>query len=159
MFVRISSVDGLDGGWTIEDSVAFARELKARGADVIDCSSGGLSGSATAARIPRGYGFQLPFAARIRKEAGIATMAVGLIVHPQQAEDALADGAADLIAIGREAMFDPNWPLHAEMALGAAEGETYASWPKQAGWWLERREPGLRKLDGPPLPFRTRAKA
>jgi 2,4-dienoyl-CoA reductase-like NADH-dependent reductase (Old Yellow Enzyme family) len=80
-------------------------------------------------------------------------------VHPQQAEDALADGAADLIAIGREAMFDPNWPLHAEMALGAAQGEVYASWPKQAGWWLERREPGLRKLDGPLLPFRTRANA
>jgi 2,4-dienoyl-CoA reductase-like NADH-dependent reductase (Old Yellow Enzyme family) len=155
MFVRISSVDGIDGGWTIEDSVAFARELKARGVDAIDCSSGGLTGSATAARIPRGYGFQLPFAARIRKEAEIATMAVGLIVHPQQAEDALADGAADLIAIGREAMFDPNWALHAEMALGAAEG--YGSWPKQAGWWLERREPGLRKLEGPPLPFRTRA--
>jgi 2,4-dienoyl-CoA reductase-like NADH-dependent reductase (Old Yellow Enzyme family) len=157
MFVRVSSVDGLDGGWTIEDSVAFARELKARGVDAIDCSSGGLTGSATAARIPRGYGFQLPFAARIREEADIATMAVGLIVHPQQAEDALKDGAADLIAIGREAMFDPNWPLHAEMALGAADGETYASWPKQAGWWLERREPGLRKLEGPPLPFRTRA--
>jgi 2,4-dienoyl-CoA reductase-like NADH-dependent reductase (Old Yellow Enzyme family) len=159
LFVRISSVDGLDGGWTIEDSIAFARELKARGVDVIDCSSGGLTGSATAARIPRGYGFQLPFAARIRAEAEIATMAVGLIVHPQQAEDAVADGAADLIAIGREAMFDPNWPLHAEMALGAREGELYGSWPKQAGWWLERREPGLRKLDGPPLPFRTRAEA
>jgi 2,4-dienoyl-CoA reductase-like NADH-dependent reductase (Old Yellow Enzyme family) len=90
-------------------------------------------------------------------------MAVGLIVHSQQAEDALADGAADLIAIGREAMFDPNWPLHAEMALSAREGELYGevftSWPKQAGWWLERREPGLRKLDGPPLPFRTRAEA
>jgi 2,4-dienoyl-CoA reductase-like NADH-dependent reductase (Old Yellow Enzyme family) len=157
LFVRISSVDGLDGGWTIEDSVAFARELKARGVDVIDCSSGGLTGSATAARIPRGYGFQLPFAARIRKEAEIATMAVGLIVHPQQAEDALAEGAADLIAIAREAMFDPNWPLHAEMALGATDGELYASWPEQAGWWLERREPGLRKLEGPPLPFRTRA--
>jgi 2,4-dienoyl-CoA reductase-like NADH-dependent reductase (Old Yellow Enzyme family) len=157
LFVRISSVDGLDGGWTIDDSVALARELKARGVDVIDCSSGGLTGSATAARIPRGYSFQLPFAARIRNEAGIATMAVGLIIHPQQAEDALADSAADLIAIAREATFDPNWPLHAEMALGAAEGELYASWPKQAGWWLERREPGLRKLDGPPLPFRTRA--
>jgi len=159
LFVRISSVDGLDGGWTIEDSVAFARELRARGVDVIDCSSGGLTGSATAARIPRGYGFQLPFAARIRSEAEIATMAVGLIVHPQQAEDALSEGAADLIAIGREALFDPNWPLHAEMALGAREGEIYASWPKQAGWWLERREPGLRKLEGPPLPFRTRANA
>jgi 2,4-dienoyl-CoA reductase-like NADH-dependent reductase (Old Yellow Enzyme family) len=83
-------------------------------------------------------------------------MAVGLIVHPQQAEDALQAGEADLIAIGREAMFDPNWPLHAEMVLGAADGEeVFASWPKQAGWWLERREPGLRQLEGPPLPFRS----
>ncbi|GAC1555574.1 MAG: NADH:flavin oxidoreductase/NADH oxidase [Beijerinckiaceae bacterium] len=156
VFVRVSSVDGLEGGWTIEDTVTFARELKARGIDVIDCSSGGLAGSATAARVPRGYGFQLPFAARVRAEAGIATMAVGLIVHPQQAEDALAAGEADLIAIGREAMFDPNWPLHAEMVLGAADGEeVFGSWPKQAGWWLERREPGLRKLEGPPLPFRS----
>jgi len=144
LFVRISSVDGLDGGWTIEDSVAFARELRARGVDVIDCSSGGLTGSATAARIPRGYGFQLPFAARIRSEAEIATMAVGLIVHPQQAEDALSEGAADLIAIGREALFDPNWPLHAAQALGA--DAEFARWPVQYGWWLTRREGLLRKL-------------
>lgn len=157
LFVRISSVDGLDGGLEIEDSIAFVRAAKARGVDVIDCSSGGLLGSATAARIPRGYGFQVPFAERIRKEADIMTMAVGLIIHPQQAEDVLVAGRADLIAVAREAMFDPNWPLHAELELTAKQGEVFDNWPKQYGWWLERREPGLRKLEGPALPFRRDA--
>jgi 2,4-dienoyl-CoA reductase-like NADH-dependent reductase (Old Yellow Enzyme family) len=158
LFVRISSVDGVEGGLELADSIAFAREAKARGVDVIDCSSGGLMGSATAARIPRGYGFQVPFADAIRRDAEIATMAVGLILHPQQAEDVLASGAADLVAIGREALFNPNWPLHAELALRETRGEigdgTFAAWPKQYGWWLERREPGLRRLEGPALPFR-----
>ena len=147
--VRISSVDGVDGGLDLADSIAFAGEAKARGTDIIDCSSGGLMGSATAARIPRGYGFQVPFADEIRRQAGIATMAVGLILHPQQAEDVIANSHADLIAIGREALFDPNWPLHAQMALGTQGGEVFDAWPKQYGWWLERREPGLRKLEGP----------
>ncbi len=152
--VRVSSVDGVDGGLELADQIAFARECKMRGVDLIDCSSGGLLGSATAARIPRGYGFQVPYASEIRKQAGIATIAVGLILHPQQAEDILAQGQADIIAIGREVLFDPNWPLHARLALGGEGGEVFASWPKQYGWWLERREPGLRKLQGPALPFR-----
>jgi 2,4-dienoyl-CoA reductase-like NADH-dependent reductase (Old Yellow Enzyme family) len=152
--VRISSVDGVEGGIDLADSVAFVAEAKARGVDIIDCSSGGLLGSATAARIPRGYGFQVPYAQAIRTQADIPTMAVGLILHPQQAEDVIAQGHADLVAIGREALFDPNWPLHAQLALGGQNGETFADWPKQYGWWLERREPGLRKLDGPALPFR-----
>jgi 2,4-dienoyl-CoA reductase-like NADH-dependent reductase (Old Yellow Enzyme family) len=154
--VRISSVDGVEGGLELADQVAFAGEAKARGADLIDCSSGGLLGSATAARIPRGYGFQVPYAAEIRQSAGIATIAVGLILHPQQAEDILAQDSADLVAIGREALFDPNWPQHAQLALGAHGDEMFEAWPKQYGWWLERREPGLRRLDGPALPFRKR---
>ncbi len=158
LFVRISSVDGIDGGIDISDSVAFVSEAKARGVDVIDCSSGGLMGSATAARIPRGYSFQVPFAEQIRRETKVTTMAVGLILHPQQAEDVVAENRTDLVAVGREALFDPNWPLHAELALRETKGEigdgTFSSWPKQYGWWLERREPGLRKLDGPALPFR-----
>ncbi|HLL27717.1 MAG TPA: NADH:flavin oxidoreductase/NADH oxidase [Xanthobacteraceae bacterium] len=144
LFVRISSVDGIDGGWSLDDSVAYARELKARGVDVVDCSSGGLVGSATAARIPRGLGFQVPFAERIRKDAGIKTMSVGLIVEPQQAEAVLAAGQADLIAIGREALFDPNWPLHARYMLASSADELFADWPEPYGWWLTRREPGLR---------------
>jgi 2,4-dienoyl-CoA reductase-like NADH-dependent reductase (Old Yellow Enzyme family) len=152
--VRISSVDGVDGGIELADSVVFAQEAKARGADIVDCSSGGLLGSATAARIPRGYGFQVPFAETIRKEADIPTIAVGLILHPDQAESIVERGQADLIAIGREALFDPNWALHAQLELTEDDGEIFADWPKQYGWWLERREPGLRKLEGWKLPFR-----
>jgi NADH:flavin oxidoreductase / NADH oxidase family len=92
--VRISSVDGVEGGLELADQIAFAREAKARGVDLIDYSSGGLLGSATAAPIPRGYGFQVPYADKIQKQADIATIAVGLILHPQQAEDILAQGHA-----------------------------------------------------------------
>ena len=138
LFVRVSSVDGIDGGWTLDDTVALARELKARGVDVLDCSSGGLMGSATAARVKRSPGFQVPFAERVRKEAGITTMAVGLILDPHQAEQVLQSGQADLIAVGRQALYNPNWALHAEVALGV-EGE-YGSWPVQYGWWLDKRQ-------------------
>ena len=125
----------------------FRKELKKVGVDVIDCSSGGIQGSATAATktvLARVPGFQLPFSETIRKEAGIATMAVGLILTPQQAEAALAAGRADLIAVGREALFDPNWPAHAAHALGA--DAEFADWPQQYGWWLTRRESLLKKL-------------
>lgn len=138
LFVRISSVDGIEGGWTLDDTLTLAKELSARGVDVIDCSSGGLLGSATAARIKRSPGFQVPFAERIRKEAGIKTMAVGLILDAMQAEQILHDEQADLIAIGRQSLYNPNWALHAEVALGA-QGE-YASWPVQYGWWLDKRQ-------------------
>jgi 2,4-dienoyl-CoA reductase-like NADH-dependent reductase (Old Yellow Enzyme family) len=148
VFFRVSAIDGIEGGWTLDDTVALALELKARGIDVIDCSSGGIAGSATAARIPRGPGFQVPFAERVRRDAGIKTMAVGLILEPQQAEAVLRDGQADLVAIGREALFDPNWPLHAERAL-KGESADFAQWPVQAGWWLERRERGLQALRAP----------
>ena len=147
LFARISSVDDVEGGWSLEDSIRFARELKNIGVDVVDCSSGGIQGSATAATktlLPRVPGFQLPFSERIRKEAGIATMAVGLILTPQQAEEALAAGRADLVAVGREALFDPNWAAHAAAALGA--DPEFSSWPKQYGWWLTRRESLLKKL-------------
>ena len=150
LFFRVSAVDGLEGGWTLDDTVALAQELKARGIDVVDCSSGGIAGSATAARIPRSPGFQLPFAERVRREAGIKTMAVGLILEAHQAEAALEAGQADLIAIGREALYDPNWPLHAERALtGEAGMFDFSHWPVQAGWWLERRERGLRVAHEP----------
>ena len=146
LFVRVSSIDDVEGGWSIEDTIAFAKELKAAGVEVIDCSSGGILGSATAATktlLPRVPGFQLPFAERVRKEAGVKTMAVGLILAPQQAEDALQAGSADLIAVGREALYDPNWPLHAARQLGV--DPEYARWPQQYGWWLTRRESVLKK--------------
>jgi 2,4-dienoyl-CoA reductase-like NADH-dependent reductase (Old Yellow Enzyme family) len=145
VFVRISSVDGMEGGWDIEDSVAFARELKTRGVDAIDCSSGGVVGSATMRAAPRTLGFQVPFAERIRNEAAIASIAVGLILSGKQAEQILQSGQADLIAVAREALYDPYWPRHAARELGADDG-AYAAWPHQYGWWLDKREPTLRRL-------------
>jgi 2,4-dienoyl-CoA reductase-like NADH-dependent reductase (Old Yellow Enzyme family) len=147
LFVRISSIDDVEGGWSLDDTLALAGKLKAAGVDVVDCSSGGIAGSATAATrtlLPRVPGFQLPFAEAIRKEAKIATMAVGLILTAEQAEEALRTGRADLIAVGREALYDPNWPLHAAQALGA--DPEMGRWPVQYGWWLTRRESLLRKL-------------
>jgi 2,4-dienoyl-CoA reductase-like NADH-dependent reductase (Old Yellow Enzyme family) len=141
VFYRISSIDGAEGGSTIEDSVGFARELKQIGIDVIDCSSGGIGGSATAAGVKRTLGFQVPFSERIRRDAQVATMTVGLIIEPHQAEQILHAGQADLIAIGRQALFNPNWPLHAELALGVQN--EFASWPMQAGWWLDKRQRSL----------------
>lgn len=146
LFVRISSVDDVEGGWGIEDSVIYAGELKKLGVDVIDCSSGGIQGSATAAVkpiTPRVPGFQLPFAASVKAGAGIRTMAVGLILDGPQAEEALQAGQADIIAIGREALFDPHWALHAARALGA--DPEFALWPEQYGWWLTRRQPLIDK--------------
>lgn len=143
LFYRASSVDGIDGGWQLDDTVELARALKARGVDVIDCSSGGIAGSATAAAVPRGLGFQVPFASRVRREVGIATQAVGLILNGPQAEAILQAGDADLIAIGREALVDPFWAHHAARALGA---EGFADWPQQYAWWLERRARVLAKL-------------
>jgi len=148
VFFRVSSVDGIDGGWTLDDSVALSRALKDVGVDVIDCSSGGLMGSATAARVTRYPGFQVPYAAAIRRDAGLPTMAVGLILDGPQAEAILQAGDADLIAIGREALHNPNWALHAQAALGIDNG--FADWPVQYGWWLDKR----RKSLTPPPPHR-----
>ncbi|MBY0508626.1 MAG: NADH:flavin oxidoreductase/NADH oxidase [Rhodospirillaceae bacterium] len=145
VFVRISSIDGMDGGWTIEDSVTFSKELKARGIDVIDCSSGGVVGSATARAVPRFFGFQVPFAETVRKGAGMKTMAVGLIVDPEHAENILQTGQADIIAVAREALVDPYWAHHAARAL-SPELMTYADWNKEYQFWLDKREPVMRKL-------------
>ena len=138
LFYRISSVDSVEGGWEIEDSVVFAGALKEIGVDIVDCSSGGIGGPATATRLPRQYGFQVPFSAQIRREAAVSTMAVGLIVEPDHAEEILQSGDADLIAIAREALYNPFWPHHAAKALGT-DGR-WEAWPEQYGWWLSRRE-------------------
>ena len=136
---RTSAVDGNGEGWQLEDSVILARELKERGVDIIDCSSGGISGSATASnREKRQPGFQVPYSSHLRFEADIPTIAVGLITHPQQAEDILLRGEADLIAIGREALANPMWSLHAAQALKL--DVNYGLWPKQTGWWLNVRD-------------------
>jgi 2,4-dienoyl-CoA reductase-like NADH-dependent reductase (Old Yellow Enzyme family) len=144
LFFRVSAVDGLEGGWELEDSVELARALAARGVDVVDCSSGGLHGSAVAALVPRSLGYQVPYAARIRREAKVATAAVGLIVDGPQAEAILQAGDADLVAVGREALFDPYWAHHAARALGA--DPEFSAWPRLHGWYLARRERTLAKL-------------
>jgi len=144
LFVRVSSVDGVEGGLTLDDICVFAGELKKIGVDVIDCSSGGLSESPVVTSIPRGLGFQVPYAETIRHKAEVMTMAVGMILYPTQAEEILRKSKADLIAIGREFMFNPNWPAHAQLEL---EGlESYSQWPPQAGWWLARRQKTLSKI-------------
>lgn len=151
VFFRCSSVDNDAAGWSIDDSVVLARRLVELGIDVVDCSSGGIAGSATAAAAaPRGLGFQVPFAERIRHDAGIATMAVGLIIDAAQAQAVVAEGKADLVAIAREALHDPNWPLHAAALLGA--DKSFGMWPEQYGWWLARRESVLRDLGVRPAP-------
>lgn len=134
LFVRISATDWVEGGWTIEESVELARTLKAHGVDLIDVSSGG---STPDAPIPIEPGYQVPFAARIRREAHLATGAVGMITDPAQAEAILADGSADLIFIARELLRDPYWPLHAAHQLGVD-----VTWPQQYG----RAKPRLPQL-------------
>jgi 2,4-dienoyl-CoA reductase-like NADH-dependent reductase (Old Yellow Enzyme family) len=143
LFLRVSSVDGTQEGWNMDDTVAFARELKGRGVDVIDCSSGGISGAATAAQVQRSLGFQVPFAERVRKEADIRTMAVGIILEAQQAEAILQNGQADLIAIGRQSQFNPNIALHWAHDLGI--NSRFEDWSPEYGWWLEKR---IRTLEG-----------
>ena len=123
LFVRISATDWAEGGWSPDESVALARRLGEHGVDLVDVSSGGQVPNA---KIPVGPGFQVPFAARIRKEAGIPTAAVGMITQPQQASEIIANGEADIVLLAREMLRDPYWPLHAAAALG----ET-ASWPVQ----------------------------
>lgn len=146
LFVRISAVDadGSDEGWQLDDSVALAGELKARGVDVVDCSSGGISGLATAALGPREQGFRGPYGSRIRHETGVSTMVVGLVLDADVAEELVASGAADLVAVGREALYNPQWPHHMAHTLGA--DPDFVEWPEQYGWWLARREPLLQAI-------------
>ncbi len=139
LFFRTSAVDGTPEGWSLDDTVTLARALKKIGVDVMDCSSSGISGAATAGNTQRRQpGFQVEYAARVRNDAEMATMTVGLITHPKQAEEILNQGRADLIAIGREALVNPMWALHAARDLGF--DIAFDTWPKQSGWWLASRE-------------------
>jgi 2,4-dienoyl-CoA reductase-like NADH-dependent reductase (Old Yellow Enzyme family) len=115
LFVRISATDWVEGGWDLDQSVHLSRRLKEVGVDLIDCSSGAL---VPKAQIPIGPGYQVPLAARIRKEAGIATAAVGMITKPDQADAIIREGKADLIALARAFLRDPYWPQRAARELG-----------------------------------------
>lgn len=123
LFARISAVDWNAGGWDIAQSVLLAKQLKEIGVDLVDCSSGFAVPNE---KIPFGPGFQVPFAARIRAEAGVATGAVGFITEPIQAEQIVATGQADVVLLGRQMLRDPYWPLHAAKALNV-----YIPWPNQ----------------------------
>jgi 2,4-dienoyl-CoA reductase-like NADH-dependent reductase (Old Yellow Enzyme family) len=134
---RISVSDNAEGGWQVEDSVVFVNEMKALGVDVVDCSSGGF----VEGRIRSAPLYQVPFSAAIRRQTGLSTMAVGLIDRPADAEAILAAGEADLIALARGALDDPNWPAHARAAL---EGlGDYSLWPIQAAERLRARDRAL----------------
>jgi 2,4-dienoyl-CoA reductase-like NADH-dependent reductase (Old Yellow Enzyme family) len=121
--VRISATDWADGGWDVDEAVELARALGDRGVDLVDTSSGGL---VPHQKVPLAPGYQVPFAARIRREAGLATAAVGLITDPVQADSIVRDGDADLVLLAREMLRRPHWPLYAAHALGV-EGP----WPVQ----------------------------
>jgi 2,4-dienoyl-CoA reductase-like NADH-dependent reductase (Old Yellow Enzyme family) len=115
LFVRISATDWMPGGWTPDDSVGLARRLRELGVDLIDCSSGGTD---PAAQVPAAPGYQVQFAERIRREAGVMTGAVGLITTAQQAEDIVASGQADLVLLAREMLRDPYFAPRAARELG-----------------------------------------
>ena len=123
LFMRISATDWAEGGWSPDESVDLARRLREHGVDLVDVSTGG---QVPHAKIPVGPGFQVPFAELIRKEAGIPTSAVGLITQPQQANDIILKGHADIVLLAREMLRDPYWPLHAASALGES-----ITWPVQ----------------------------
>ncbi|HEY8021885.1 MAG TPA: NADH:flavin oxidoreductase/NADH oxidase [Thermoanaerobaculia bacterium] len=123
VFIRISCTDWKEGGWDLEQSVELARRLRDHGVDLVDCSSGG---AVPDAKIAVGPGYQVPFAARIRREAGIATGAVGMITSAAQADAIVRGGEADCVLLARELLRDPYWPLHAARELGAV-----LPWPVQ----------------------------
>ena len=114
--MRVSASDWVEGGWDVDQTVVFAQELKRRGVDWIDVSSGGVS---PAQKIPLGPGYQVPFADKIKAETGLPTFSVGLITEPRQAEEIVAGGKADFVALARGVLYDPRWGWHAAAALGA----------------------------------------
>ncbi|MBV9563690.1 MAG: NADH:flavin oxidoreductase/NADH oxidase [Bradyrhizobium sp.] len=135
LFVRLSVED--NAGFGPEQSVRLAKILKPRGVDVIDCSSGGITDAAPILGREIKYSYQVPLSEYVRRHADIMTMAVGLIIHGDQAERILQEGQADLIAIGREILNNPNWPMDAALKLGV-EG-SFRHVPPQFGWWLGTR--------------------
>ncbi len=142
LFLRLSVED--DAGWGPAESVALARLAKPLGVDVVDCSSGGMRGAPVTSAGPIGYGYQVPYAERLRREAGVLSMAVGLIVHADQAEAILQEGRADLVALARELLYNPNWPMDAARKLGA--DPRFELVPPAQAYWLEKRARQVRDM-------------
>jgi 2,4-dienoyl-CoA reductase-like NADH-dependent reductase (Old Yellow Enzyme family) len=138
VFFRVSAVDGEGGLWSLDDTVALSRALKERDIDMIDCSSGGISGDSDMPMVPRIPGYQVPFAERVKREADIATIAVGGITEAQQAEDILQAGQADLIAIAREFLWHADWAAHAAHDLGI--DDPFGQMPHEYAFRLRQRE-------------------
>jgi 2,4-dienoyl-CoA reductase-like NADH-dependent reductase (Old Yellow Enzyme family) len=141
LFLRVSAVDPGEGGLTIEDTVVFARAAAALGVDLVDCSSSG--NTPTPPRIYPGY--QVPYAQAVREGAGVATMAVGLILDAALAESIVAEGKADLVALARPALEDPNFAIHASAALAGSPDYGLAPTPARSG--LERLAQSLRHME------------
>lgn len=149
LFFRLSATDWVDGGWEAEDTVALAKGLKDNGVDLIDCSTGGIGAGHDESFKPRrmalAQGFQLPYAERLKKEADIAAMGVGFLWDPEVAQAAIAEGKVDMVALARELLDNPNWPLQAARKLG--DDKDYSFWKPQFGWWLNKRQRIMDKLN------------
>ena len=149
LFFRLSCIDRFPGGLEIEDTISLSKALKKVGVDLIDCSSGGIKGpnslfSLAAKEVPK-PGFQVGFSEAIKQNANIATMAVGMISEPRHANDIIEQKKADLIALGREALVNPHWPLYAMRDL--SKDKNFNDWPPNSGWWLEVRQRMLNSSD------------
>jgi 2,4-dienoyl-CoA reductase-like NADH-dependent reductase (Old Yellow Enzyme family) len=140
LFVRLSCIDHVEGGLTIQDTVEIAKALKALGVDVVDCSSGGNAPAA----IPLSPGYQVPYAEAVRHQAGVAAMAVGLILDADLAQSIVAEGKADLVALARPALDDPNFAIHAVAKLTGQRDYGFAPTPAKSG--LDRLAQGLRHM-------------
>ena len=128
VWVRVSATDWVAGGWDVDDTIAFAQALKARGCAAVHVSTGGVS---PAQQIPLAAGYQVPYAKRLKAEVGLPTIAVGLITEPEQAEAILAAGDADAVALARAMLYDPRWPWHAAAKLGATVKAPPQYWRSQ----------------------------
>lgn len=144
LIFRVSITDWLDDGWSVEESIELAIQLRERGVDIIDCTSGGIGGDRPV-RFPLGEGYQVDLAAQVKAGADMATMAVGMIWSASHADGVIRNGQADLVAIGRELLDNPNWPLHAATELGVDSG--HEMWPPESGWWLGKRQRVVDKLN------------
>lgn len=138
VFMRVSAVDGVNSRWSVDDTVELVRAAKARGVDVVTTSSGGIHGPGTATLMPRQAGYHVPYSERVREETGMKTIVVGLITEAHQAEEILQRGQADMIALARELLWNPHWPVHAAKELGVPNYLDLL--PIGYAWWLKRRE-------------------
>jgi 2,4-dienoyl-CoA reductase-like NADH-dependent reductase (Old Yellow Enzyme family) len=142
LFLRLSVED--NAGWGLEHSLALARIVKDKGVDVIDCSSGGMTGAPVVSAGPVGYGYQVPYAEKIKATTGLMTMAVGLIVHADQAEAILQQGQADLVALAREVLYNPHWPMDAAQKLGI--DTQFMMVPPPQAYWLAKRASSVKDI-------------